>query len=109
MKEEAIARLRCKPGDLVRVVVAVNPEMLGAVALVQRRRPDGRWNVLLDRSARGVTLRGGRVVETREFCFRDESLEPIAGIDELLRSRFSHLPGGRRLLDRGEEGEPEGL
>lgn len=95
VKEESTTRLRCTPGDLVRVIGSTNPELIGTIALIQRLRRDGRWDVLLDRPTLGVTLRSRRAVITREFCFRDQSLEPIGNVGYLIRSRFSHLMADR--------------
>lgn len=70
-------KLRCKPGDLARVVASTNPALVGAIVLIERLRSDGRWDVALDRPAFGFTSREKRPVVTCAFTFRDASLEPI--------------------------------
>lgn len=77
MKEESKTRLRCRPGDLARVVASRNPALVGTIVAIQRLRSDGRWDVLLEEPAFGFTERMKRPVVTREFSFWDASLEPL--------------------------------
>lgn len=91
MGETKATKLRCKPGDLVKVVASTNAELIGAFAVVDGLRSDGRWNVYLDRAARGLTIKSGLPVITREFCFRDESLYPIASVCDIVQSQPSRL------------------
>lgn len=77
MNEEAKTRLRCRPGDLARVVTSRNPALIGTIVAIQRMRLDGRWDVLLEKPAFGFTKWGNRPVVTCEFSFWDESLEPL--------------------------------
>lgn len=72
------SRLRCRAGDIARVVASTNPALVGGVVLVERLRMDGRWDVTLERPAFGLTARGRRPVVTQGFTFKDSSLEPIA-------------------------------
>jgi hypothetical protein len=83
-------RLRCQVSDIVRVAASVHPELIGAFALIQGLRTDGRWDVYLDREIQEVAAPSGQLVTTRELSFRDESLEPIGNADEI----------GRRILNR---------
>lgn len=77
MEEESKTRLRCRPGDLARVVTSRNPALVGTIVAIQRLRSDGRWDVLLEKPAFGFTGRMKRPVVTREFSFWDASLEPL--------------------------------
>lgn len=77
MKEESKTSLRCRPGDLARVVASRNPALVGTIVAIQRLRSDGRWDVLLEKPAFGFTERMKRPVVTREFSFWDASLEPL--------------------------------
>lgn len=93
-------RLRCRAGDIARVVASTNPALVGGVVLVERLRVDGRWDVTLERPAFGLTARGRRPVVTQEFTFKDASLEPIAQAN----MAFSRLLADLRLdaLKRAE-------
>ena len=97
------AGLRCKPGDIVQVKVSTLPELVGAFAYVEGWRTDGRWNVYLDRPTEGVGVLSGCLVTTREFCFRDASLVPIANLDEATRRKFSRQQVDHRLRDAVDE------
>lgn len=93
MKKDSNKRLRCRAGDLARVVMSTNPALVGVVVLIERLRSDGRWDVVLDRPAFGLMARSKRPVVTQEFTFRDESLEPLAQAN----SRFNRLMADLRL------------
>lgn len=103
MKEKSSdgeSRLRCRAGDIARIVASTNPALVGGVVLVERLRADGRWDVTLERPAFGLTARGRRPVVTQEFAFNDVSLEPIA----LANMDFSRLLADLRLgVSRGFE------
>lgn len=73
-------RLRCRPGDLARVVASTNPALIGTIVTIQRLRSDGRWDVLLEKEAFGFTGVAKRPVVTREFSFWDASLEPLPDV-----------------------------
>lgn len=79
MKEEAKQRLRCRPGDLARVVHSTNPALIDQIVIVERWRQDhGRWAVcLLGGAVLGVTLSGREPIVTSRYGFRDSSLEPL--------------------------------
>lgn len=110
MKREAKAKgLRCREGDLVRVAASTHSELIGAIALVQRLRHDGRWNVLLDRKVYGVAVPSGRLVLTDELSFCDGSLLPLANVHDVVPARFSPLMGDRHCpLAENFAGEKEG-
>lgn len=80
---------RCRVGQFAKIIAAKNPELIGSVVLIERRRADGRWDVLLERPAIGITARSMVPVITRGFSFRDASLEPLdhtaQGISHRLR------------------------
>ncbi|PRH46383.1 hypothetical protein C6V05_20865 [Burkholderia multivorans] len=73
-------RLRCRPGDLARIVASTNPALIGTIVTIQRLRSDGRWDVLLEKEAFGFTAVAKRPVVTREFSFWDASLEPLPDV-----------------------------
>ncbi len=77
MRDEAMAGLRCRPGDLARVKASTNPSLVGTIVEIEGLRRDGRWDVLLEKPAFGFTRIGKRPVITREFSFWDASLEPL--------------------------------
>lgn len=77
MNEERIMRLRCRPGDLAKVVTSRNSALIGTIVTIQRLRSDGRWDVLLEDPAFGFTGIMKRPIVTREFAFWDASLEPL--------------------------------
>lgn len=91
MNEERIMRLRCRPGDLARVVASTNPALIGTIVTIQRMRSDGRWDVLLEKPAFGFTARAKRPVITREFSFWDASLEPLPDVVRRLSRRTAYL------------------
>ncbi len=80
MEEESKTRLRCRPGDVARVVASRNPALIGTLVTIQRMRSDGRWDVLLENPTFGFTGRMKRPVLTREFSFWDASLEPLPDV-----------------------------
>lgn len=100
MKEESKTRLRCRPGDLARVVASRNPALVGTIVAIQRLRSDGLWDVLLEKPAFGFTERMKRPVVTREFSFWDASLEPLPQSAVFLSRRAAYL---RPLENEGRE------
>ncbi|WP_148041438.1 MULTISPECIES: hypothetical protein [pseudomallei group] len=93
MKEESTARLRCKPGDLARVIYAKSPLLIGRMVIVEGWNDDGRWNVrLLGDPCFGVAMYTKRPVITCAFAARDSSLEPIVPSNlKLSRRSVDHL------------------
>lgn len=70
--------LRCRPGDLARVIYSSNPLLLGRTVIVEGWNDDGRWNVhLLGEPSFGVALYSKRPMITSGFAAKDSSLEPI--------------------------------
>lgn len=75
-----MAKLRCRPGDLARVVYSTNPALLGRTVIVEEWGEHDRWNVtLLGAPAFGLGLRTGRPVVSNKTAFRDSSLVPLRG------------------------------
>lgn len=84
--------LRCRPGDLARVIYAKSPLLIDRMVIVEGWNDDGRWNVrLLGDPCFGVAMYSKRPVITCAFAARDSSLEPIVPSDV----NFS-----RRMVDR---------
>lgn len=72
--------LRCKPGDLARVVHSTNPALIGRTVFVEGRHDAERWAVtLLGAPAFGLTIDGRRPVIGHKTAFRDASLVPLRG------------------------------
>ncbi|MDN7741603.1 MULTISPECIES: hypothetical protein [Burkholderia] len=75
-----MAELRCRPGDLARVVYSTNPALLGRTVIVERWGEFDRWDVtLLGAPAFGLEFRTGRPVVGNKTAFRDSSLVPLRG------------------------------
>lgn len=79
MRDDATQRLRCRPGDLARVVHSINPALIDQIVVVEKwRQEHGRWAVcLLGGAVLGVTLLAREPIITSRFGFRDSSLEPL--------------------------------
>lgn len=72
--------LRCKPGDIARVVYSTNPLLVGRLVLVEGWGSHSRWDVtLLGEPAFGREFGTGRPLIGRRTAFRDTSLRPING------------------------------
>lgn len=83
--------LRCRPGDLARIVTSTNPALIGVIVEIEGLRLDGRWDVLLEKPAFGFTYRGKRPVATREFAFWDASLEPLPRCERCVSRQLADL------------------
>lgn len=79
MRDEGKAGLRCRPGDLARVVRASNQRFLGQIVLVEQWRPEfERWQVcFMNGPQYGRGLRSGSLMFDSRCGFRDSSLEPL--------------------------------
>lgn len=74
--------LRCKPGDIARIVYSTNPLLVGRLVLVEEWGTHARWNVtLLGAPAFGREFRAGRPLIGYKTAFRDTSLRPIKSVD----------------------------
>lgn len=73
--------LRCRPGDLARVVSAWNPALIGRVVLIKAAHSKTEWVVTL-LGAPGVTLTKNRKRIAASNCALayDSALEPIRAI-----------------------------
>jgi hypothetical protein len=70
--------LRCKPGDLARVIYSTNPLLVGRMVLVEKWGQYDRWDVtLLGEPAFGLEFGTGRPIAGRKTAFRDTSLLPL--------------------------------
>ncbi len=71
--------LRCRPGDLARVIFSRTPGLKGKkVVVVDWCEEYGRWQVqLLDGPQIGISIQSGRPMLSTCCYFRDSSLEPI--------------------------------
>ncbi|MDN7925707.1 hypothetical protein [Burkholderia vietnamiensis] len=72
--------LRCKVGDLARIVCSKIPGLIGRTAVVERRHDCERWAVtVLGEPVFGIGAYSARPVITNRFFFRDSSLVPLRG------------------------------
>lgn len=83
--------LRCRPGDLAKVVYSTNRLLVGRIVLVERWGKYGRWDVmLLGEPAFGFEFETGIPLIGHKTAFRDSSLRPLDGrliASELIRSK----------------------
>ncbi|CAR54908.1 hypothetical protein A8E25_10085 [Burkholderia cenocepacia] len=79
MKEEAKTCLRCRPGDLAKIVYSRTPSLKGKRVVVRDwSQRYGRWEVqLLDGPHLGLSIKDGRPMLSSRCYFQDSSLEPI--------------------------------
>ncbi|RQT38366.1 hypothetical protein DF036_06795 [Burkholderia contaminans] len=77
MNEEAKTRLRCRPGDMARIVRSSNRALIGRTVEVARLHRDGRWEcVLVGDAVMGLADDGLGLLLTRDWLFPDGCLEP---------------------------------
>lgn len=76
-----MAKLRCRPGDLARVVYSKFPTLIGRIVYVQDFDEEaGRWLVLLLGEPHfGITEKTKRPIIGNEWICRDSSLVPLRG------------------------------
>lgn len=80
MKQEAMKRLRCRPGDLAIVTSCRVPERLGLLVRVIERSSDAAYDWLVELSGSGIEAPGvttGIVMNRTRAVLRDGSLTPI--------------------------------
>lgn len=78
-----MAKLRCRPGDLARIIHSRRPELMNRIVFVEYLYDSERWAItLLGEPAFGLTERGRRPVVTNEFSIRDWRLEPLRGEEQ---------------------------
>ncbi|MCA8430068.1 hypothetical protein [Burkholderia seminalis] len=69
--------MKCKPGDLARVVHSRNQALIGRVVRVDYPHGDGRWECeLVGDPVVGLADDGEGLLLTRDWLFSDASLEP---------------------------------
>jgi hypothetical protein len=77
-----MANLRCRAGDLARVIYSSNPTLVGRIVLVEcwNDETNDRWETtVFGVPTLGLELRTKRPVVTTKFAFRDTSLLPLRG------------------------------
>lgn len=80
MKKELIKFLRCKPGDVARVVRSPNEALVGRFVEVVQVHVDGRWECeLAGPPVIGLADDGDGLILTRDWLFPDCCLEPRPG------------------------------
>ncbi|CAG9268965.1 hypothetical protein WK39_03050 [Burkholderia cepacia] len=92
-----MAKLRCRPGDLARVVHSVIPGVVGRSVLIERFNGEREsWDVtILGDPVFGIGFRTKRPMVTNRLYFRDSSLVPLRGeplADEESTGRATTLP-----------------
>ncbi|RRA01945.1 hypothetical protein DF054_22720 [Burkholderia cepacia] len=76
-REARACRVKCKPGDLARVVRSRNRALLGRIVRVDQPHGDGRWECeLVGDPVLGAADDGKGLILTRDWLFSDASLEP---------------------------------
>lgn len=80
-RETSVSGLRCRPGDLARVVSAWNPALIGRVVLIKAAHSKTEWVVTL-LGEPGVTLTKNRKRIAASNCALayDSALEPIRAV-----------------------------
>ncbi|WP_244120369.1 hypothetical protein [Burkholderia gladioli] len=79
-----MANMRCRPGDLARVVHSTNPMLMGRTVIIENFcEEQERWFVtLLGEPAFGLGIKSGRPMISNEVYFRDTSLVPLRGDEQ---------------------------
>lgn len=78
-RNDANARLglRCRPGNLARVIYSTNPALVRRIVQTTALHEDGRWEcILIGDAVFGVADDGGSPLLTRDWLFPDSCLEP---------------------------------
>ncbi|WP_175850025.1 hypothetical protein [Burkholderia cepacia] len=79
-----MADLRCRAGDLARVVRSKNPALPGRIVVVDRIHNADQWEVtVLGDPVLGVDACNNRPIVTNHYLVPDSSLVPLRG-DELI-------------------------
>ncbi|AOI78033.1 hypothetical protein [Burkholderia sp. NRF60-BP8] len=75
-----MAKLRCRPGDLARVVRSKNPALPGRIVVVDRLRHGDCWEVtVLGQAVFGAAADEDGPIFTNYYLFPDYALEPLRG------------------------------
>ncbi|MGS1056674.1 hypothetical protein [Burkholderia glumae] len=74
-----MAELRCRPGDLARIIKSNNPMAVGRIVIVDRFDDEhGRWlTTLLGEPILGIGILSGRPKVSSKLFFADSSLAPL--------------------------------
>ncbi len=90
MKEELIKCLRCRPGDVARVVSSPNEALVGRLVEVVQIHFDGRWECeLAGPPVMGLADDGGGLILTSDWLFPDCCLEPRPGYKHTASPAFA--------------------
>lgn len=90
MKEESIKCLRCRPGDVARVVRSPNEALVGRIVEVVQLHCDGRWECeLAGPPVMGLADDGDGLILTRDWLFPDSCLEPRPGSQQAALSALA--------------------
>ncbi|RRA01126.1 hypothetical protein [Burkholderia cepacia] len=82
-----MAKLRCRPGDLARVVRSSNPALVRRIVIVERLHDGECWETtVLGDPVFGVTTCDKRPIVTNDYVFRDSSLLPLRGDDHEIKA-----------------------
>lgn len=80
MTEEMMKSLRCRPGDVARVVRSPNEALVGRTVEVVQLHCDGRWECeLAGPPVMGLADDGEGLILTRDWLFPDCCLKPRPG------------------------------
>jgi hypothetical protein len=80
VSEELNNGLRCRPGDLARVIEAWNPALIGRLVLVGASYSATEWHVtLLGEAGFTLTKQRRRMTICNSMLAYDRSLEPLRG------------------------------
>nr|WP_241161719.1 hypothetical protein [Burkholderia gladioli] len=75
-----MTKLRCRPGDLARIVRSKNPALPGRIAVVDRLHKADYWEVtVLGEPVFGVAADDNGPILTNRYLFPDHALEPLRG------------------------------
>jgi hypothetical protein len=80
-----MAKNRCRPGDMVRIVYSLRPQLIGQIAIVEQWMPEhDRWGIrLISGKAICPSATTGLLIVASLFVFKDSSLEPLRGEEDL--------------------------
>nr|WP_319002016.1 hypothetical protein [Burkholderia contaminans] len=82
-RETGASRLRCRPGDLARVVTAWNPALVGRIVLIKVAHSQAEWVViLLGEPGMTLTKNRKRIVASNCVLAYDSALEPIRAVKQ---------------------------
>ncbi|WP_244135879.1 hypothetical protein [Burkholderia vietnamiensis] len=90
--------LRCRPGDLARILSAWNATLIGRIVFVESQHSDTEWRItLLGEPGMTLSKDNDRLVIVNRMIALDSALEPLRGdeqIDEQHESKKSRRMHG---------------